>query len=117
MKSGHSEIITLYKELLEVFEKEKEELSASDIDKVEYYCSLKEGLIQKIAELTGMPGNGLAGLNSEQKETLEPLLRKILLLHDAGTKAVQEMRNSVNSELAGLNTAKTAFRAYTAYKK
>lgn len=117
MSAEDSEIILLYKELLEVAEREKEELSASDLDKVEYYCSLKEGLIQKIAELTGMSSKGLEALNAEQKEVLEPILKKIIMLHDAGTKAVQEMRNRVNSELTGLNTAKTAFKAYSAYKK
>lgn len=114
MKAEDSEIIVLYKELLEVAEREREELSASDLDKIEQYCSLKDGLIQKIAGLTG---SGLAALNAEQKEILEPILKKIIQLHDSSTKAVQEMRSGVNSELTGLNTAKTAFKAYNAYKK
>lgn len=117
MKAEDSEIIVLYKELLEVAEREREEISGSDLDKVEHYCSLKDGIIQKIAELTRMSGSGLAALNAEQKEILEPIIKKIIQLHDSSTKAVQEMRSGVNSELTGLNTAKTAFKAYNAYKK
>lgn len=114
MATGYEAVFLLYKELLEVLEKEKEDIAASNLGRLESYCAAKEEIIQRLGQLEKY---GFAARNLPPGSGLEAEIKRVLLLHEANTKAVLEIRNRLTSELSGLQTVKSTIKAYNIHAK
>lgn len=114
MTTAYEASLILYKELREILEKEKEDIAASDLDRLEHYCAVKEEIIQKLSRLET---RGLAARNQLTGNRLEADIREILLVHEENAKALLEIRDRLATELTGLQAVKTTLKAYDIHAK
>lgn len=109
MGTGENKLILLYRELLEIAEKEQPEISGSNFEKIEHYCSLKEAIVKKLEDLDE---NEKQVSSPEEQAELESLIRKIITVNNANVESVRDMKDRVISELNDLDSKKTAVKAY-----
>ncbi len=103
-------MILLYEKLLDAATGEKDAVARCNIDEIEHYCSLKEGLVK---ELEDMRSSGkMPVLSPRQKDEIESLIRKIIEINAGNASAVGNIRDEVITEISGLRKRKAAFKAY-----
>ncbi|MCL5062005.1 MAG: hypothetical protein M1443_02190 [Nitrospirae bacterium] len=110
MQADENKIISLYRRLLDISKKEQEEIASQDLEKIEYYNSLKDEMIKEI-EKTEMPE---LHTTPETVEAIRSLLTEIVAVNEANTKAVQELRDRTFSEISSFHKIKTGLKAYQA---
>lgn len=109
MNQDDFKVITLYKRLLEILDKEQEEITKRDIDGIEYFCAAK---IDIMNELAALEAQGYFGYSVQQISEVESLTIKVMNMNKANSEAVMEMKKSVAREIAGLCENKNAIKAY-----
>ena len=111
MKKNENGIISLYEKLLEISEKEKDEIASCNIDKIEYCWSLKEDLIRDLEK----QNNGESWvLCPGQGTEIEALIHKIVAVNKANKDAIIKMKDALLSDISTLNNGKKAVKAYQA---
>ncbi len=109
MKTDENEMISLYKRLLDITEKEQSEITACNIDKMEHYWSLKEELIGELEKMN----NGEPWISSlKQNGEIESLIKKIISANKSNADAVSEMKRSLLKDISSLHNNKKAVSAY-----
>ena len=109
MKTDEKRMISLYKRLLDITEKEQNEITACNIDKMEYYWSLKEDLIGELEKMN----NGEPWISSrKQGDEIESLIKKIISTNKTNTAAVSEMKKSLLNDISSIHNGKKAVSAY-----
>lgn len=113
MKSVYDSIVSLYTELLGIAEREREAIAASSLEMVEHYCSLKDGLFQK---LTGLISSGYPPMDAGQCAELRSLIKQVSDLTEHNRQVVRNVTNEIAGQIFLAGTTKEAFHAY-AYVK
>ena len=109
MKTDDDKLFALYGKLLDVIEKEQEEITENNLNKIEHYGSLKMNLIKELGEIS----NGETLTDSAKKNAeLESVIKKSIALNKANAEAVRSRRNKIMSEISGFHKRREAFRAY-----
>lgn len=109
MVKGENKLILLYRELLEISEKEQAEISESGFEKIEHFCSLKEAIVK---ELEDLDESEKQVSSPEEQAEIESLIKKIITVNNANVESVRDMKDRVVAELNEINGKKTAIRAY-----
>ena len=109
MKTDENKMISLYKRLLDITEKEQSEITTCNIDKMEYYWSLKEDLIGELEKMN----NGESWISSRnQSGEIESLIKKIISANKTNAAAVSEMKKSLLKDISSIHNNKKAVSAY-----
>ncbi len=110
-QTGNEKIIQLYKKILLITEKEHDEISSGNIDKLEEYGLIKESMIKK---LENMKKNNRLSLNDIRESTeIEKLIKEILLMNKKNSRALISLQNAVMAEISSIQNSKKAHKAYS----
>ncbi len=109
MKKDKYNIILLLKRLLEITEKEQEDIAKSNIDKLEHYNAIKKDIINEI-EVLKKDKAWIA--QNEDSADIESILNKINTINNANSAAVRIMQDKVKDKMRDQNSRKTAINAY-----
>lgn len=113
MKNVYNSIMSLYREILSVAEREKEAIAASSLEMIEHYCSLKDGLLNELMSLTD---SGYPPMDTGQCAELRFLIKQVSELNEHNRQVVQNMANEIVGQIYLAGTTKEAFHAYSAVK-
>jgi hypothetical protein len=109
MKTDENRMISLYKRLLDITEKEQNEIKDCNIDKMEYYWSLKEDLMGELKKMN----NGKPLISSRaQSGEIESLIKKIISANKTNAAAVSEMKKRLLKDISSIHNDKKAVSAY-----
>ncbi len=109
MKTDEKKMISLYEKLLEITEKEHNEIKDCNIDKMEYYWALKEDLIGELKKMN----NGEPWISSrKQGDEIESLIKKIISANKTNVAAASEMKKSLLNDISSIHNGKKAVNAY-----
>jgi hypothetical protein len=109
MKTDENKMISLYKRLLDITEKEQNEITDCNIDKMEYYWSLKEDIIGELEKMN----NGEPWISSrKQSGEIESLIKRIISANKTNAAAVSEMKKSLLKDISSIHNNKKAVSAY-----
>jgi hypothetical protein len=112
MKADDNKTISLYRRMLDIAEKEREEIAAHNLDGIESCWLQKKDLIRELEELS----KGESWIScSRQKIEIESLIKKVAAINKDNAEVVRDMRNKVLEEMSGQKTRKKAFRAYNTF--
>jgi len=109
MNTVHEKSVKVCGKLLDILEKEKQEIAANNLDSVEHYCSIKMGLIQELDEINKEIARTAC---TDISAKIEPLLKKIIELNETNAEAVRNMKKDVLSEISTGHKKSKAFKAY-----
>ncbi|MFQ5455994.1 MAG: hypothetical protein ACE5EA_07310 [Nitrospirota bacterium] len=107
MQTKDDEMILLHKRLLEISEKECNEIAGNnlDLDRREEYSSLKEDIIKRLEMLNN---NLYYGSGSEIKN----IIKRILAINEKNISDILNLQDKIMSEMSTLQTGKKASLAY-----
>ncbi len=111
MKSDDTEITALYNKLLQITEKEQDEIVRNNLDEIETFWALKEELIKEIDR----NGNGW-GKSSDPEliAKAKSILKKIITANKANIQAIQRKKDGIMNEIIELQKRATVLNAYQA---
>ncbi len=107
MNTDSNKAVVVCRKLLDLLEKEKQDIAKSDLDCIEQNCSLKMDLIKELDDI-----NSAASPDKKSKEAIEPLLKKIVELNESNTEAVRKLKKDVLGEITTSHKKRNAFKAY-----
>ncbi len=107
METENNKAVEVCRKLLELLEKEQQDIKNSNLDGIEQNCTLKMELIQELDRL-----NSAATPDKKRKEAIEPLLKKIVELNEVNTEAVKNLKKDVLGEITSGHKKRGAFKAY-----
>ena len=100
---------SLYKRLLDVVEKEQNEIANFNIDNMESCWSLKENIIRDLEKINdGKPWNAVSHMDDE----IETIIKKIITVNKINADRVREMKDELLKSVSTLHNSTKAVRAY-----
>ena len=109
MKTDCSKIISLYKRLLDITEKEQNEIANFNIDNIENCWSLKEYIIRELEKMNhGKPWNA----GSHMDDEIVTIIKKIIAVNKINADKVREMKDELLKNISTLHNSTKAVRAY-----
>ena len=109
MKTDCSKIISLYKRLLDITEKEQNEIANFNIDNMESCWSLKEDTIRELEKMNdGKPWNA----GSHMDDEIITIIKKIIAVNKINADKVREMKDELLKNVSTLHNSTKAVRAY-----
>ncbi len=109
MKTDGNKMISLYKRLLDITEKEQNEIEKCNIDNMESCWSLKDDIIKELEKLnSGKSWNSCR----EKSDEVGSLIRKIIVVNKTNTDKVREMKDELLKNISTLHNSTKAVRAY-----
>ncbi len=109
MKMEKSNIILLFRRLLDVTEKEQEVIKNNNIDELEHCSLLKKNLVNEIKMLK--KDRALIAQDEERAE-IESILNKIDIINSANYADARKMQDTVKGKMRDQSNRKTAIKAY-----
>ena len=111
MKTDYNSMLSLYKRLLDITEKEQVEIADCNINRMEDCWSLKEDIIRELEKLSkGESWNSCR----EKSEEAGSLIRKIIAANKINIYKVRNMKEALLKDVSSLHNGKKAVSAYQA---
>lgn len=104
-----NKILSLYKKLLDIAEKEQVEIANNNIDSLEGYFIQKDEIIKEIETLNNS-GSGV--LSYRENTEIETIIKKILELNEKNIRDVQKLQYSIVTDVSAIHKGRNAHRAY-----
>ncbi len=101
----------LYRALLDIAEKELNEIENDNINKLEEYATIKERLMKEITETQGEIGE----VQNVPVIAMETLINRLNSVNDSNKEAIEKKKEEIENEFIELQTRKTALNAYQKY--
>ena len=100
----------LYRELLQIAEKEQVAINDNDLDKVEQYCSSKENIV---VELETLKSAVMPAMSPEDAAESRAIMEKIIEINNANKESVHGMKDKLMEDMHGFRKRKKVIRAYS----
>lgn len=109
-QNKENRIIVICRELLDILDKERGEIAAANLDKLEHYGSLKEGLIK---EMQAPANSGLWISSPEDTAEIHSLMKKIVDFNESNEKSLLKIKEGIIAEFSTIQTTRKAHKAYS----
>ena len=109
MNTDSKSVISLYKRLQDIVEKEQNEIANCNIYNMESCWSLKEDIIRDLEKINdGKPWNASSHMDDE----IGTIIKKIIAVNKINSDKVREMKDELLNSVSTLHNSTKAVRAY-----
>ncbi len=102
-------ILSLYRTLLEISEKEQAEITNNNIDMLEEYSLKRDEIIK---ELEGLNKSESAVRFYSENTEIRDIIQKIFTINEQNIKNIQALRDIIVTDASAIQTNRNARRAY-----
>lgn len=105
--------LVLYRKLLDIMEREHDEIAEKKLDNAEHYMYQK---VEILNEIETLKENKQWLLNGHAHNELTEIIKKIIAMNEANANAVRSIKSDIHTEISALYKSKSAHKAYNVRK-